>query len=274
MSEAAQAPQIEQLKERMKATWMAGDFGQIAKFNAEEGTIFIERLPIRDSAQVLDVACGTGNLAIPAARRGARVTGVDIATNLLEQARVRAASEGLEVEFREGDAEKLPFGDAQFDVVVSMFGAMFAPRPALVVEELTRVCKPGGFVAMANWTPTGFVGKNFAINAKYLTPPEGIDPPVLWGKEEVVKERFAKVGWNVEATPRMLEFRFPFPAAQVVQYFREYFGPTKMAFSRLDEAGQAGLAEDLEMLWSEHNRGPASEIHVKAEYLDVRARKG
>ena len=132
MSEAAQAPQIEQLKERMKATWMAGDFGQIAKFNAEEGTIFIERLPIRDSAQVLDVACGTGNLAIPAARRGARVTGVDIATNLLEQARVRAASEGLEVEFREGDAEKLPFGDAQFDVVVSMFGAMFAPRPALV----------------------------------------------------------------------------------------------------------------------------------------------
>jgi ubiquinone/menaquinone biosynthesis C-methylase UbiE len=272
MSEAA-APQMEQLKQRMKATWMAGDFGQIAKFSADEAARFIEGLPIKPGAELLDVACGTGNLAIPAARRGARVIGVDIATNLLEQARARAASEGLKIEFREGDAEKLPFGVAEFDAVVSMFGAMFAPRPALVAVELTRVCKVDGFVAMANWTPTGFVGENFAINARYVPPPAGIDPPVLWGNEEVVKERFAKVGWKVEATRRMLEFRYPFPAAQVVQHFREYFGPTKMAFSRLDEAGQAGLASDLEKLWSEHNEGPASETQVKAEYLDVRARK-
>ena len=154
---------------------MAGDFGQIAKLNADEAANFIQNLPIKAEAELLDVACGTGNLAIPAARRGARVIGVDIATNLVEQARARAANEGLKAEFREGDAEKLPFPDAQFDVVVSMFGAMFAPRPALVAQELTRVCKPDGFVAMANWAPAGFVGKMFAVTARYVPPPEGID---------------------------------------------------------------------------------------------------
>jgi ubiquinone/menaquinone biosynthesis C-methylase UbiE len=266
-------PPIEQLKSGMKSAWMAGDFGQIAKYNAAEGERFIERLNLQPGSNVLDVACGTGNLAIPAARKGAKVTGVDIATNLLEQARARAVAEGLTADFREGDAEALPFPDAQFDAVVSMYGAMFAPRPALVAAELTRVCRADGLVAMANWTPTGFVGKNFAINAKYLPPPEGLVPPVWWGKEDVVKERFAKVGWKAETTPRSLEFMFPFPAAQVVQFFREYFGPTKVAFSRLDAAGQEGLRADLEKLWSDHNEGPPNEIHVKAEYLEVRARK-
>jgi ubiquinone/menaquinone biosynthesis C-methylase UbiE len=201
------------------------------------------------------------------------VIGVDIATNLLEQARVRAANEGLKAEFREGDAEALAFPDAQFDAVISMFGAMFAPRPALVAAELTRVCKPNGFVAMANWTPTGFVGKNFAINARHVPPPEGLEPPVLWGKDEVVTERFAKVGWRVQTTRRIMEFEFPFGAAEVVKFFREYFGPTKVAFSRLDPAGQEGLRKDLEKLWSDHNHGPANEMHVKAEYLEVQARK-
>jgi ubiquinone/menaquinone biosynthesis C-methylase UbiE len=266
-------PQMEQMKKNMKATWMAGDFGQIAKFNAAEGARFIEGLSIKRGVELLDVACGTGNLAIPAVRQGANVIGVDIATNLLEQARARAAEEGLKADFREGDAEALPFPDAQFDVVVSMFGAMFAPRPALVAAELTRVCRPDGLIAMANWTPTGFVGKNFAVTAKYLPPPENIDPPVLWGKEEVVKERFAKVGWNVETTRRNLEFKFPFGAVDVVKLFREYFGPTKVAFSRLDAAGQASMAADLEKFWAEHNEGPANETHVKAEYLEVLARK-
>ena len=267
------APQIEQLKQHMKAAWMAGDFGQIAKYTEAEAAHFIERLHIRPGADLLDVACGTGNLSIPAARQGAHVTGVDIATNLLEQARARASSEGLKSEFCEGDAEKLPFPDAKFDVVVSMFGAMFAPRPALVVAELVRVCRPAGFIAMANWTPTGFVGKNFAINHRYLPPPENLEAPVLWGSEEVVKERFAKLGWQVESTRQNMEFKYPFGAAAVVQLFREYFGPTKVAFSRLDPAGQAGLAADLEKLWTDHNDGPANETHVKAEYLEVRVRR-
>jgi ubiquinone/menaquinone biosynthesis C-methylase UbiE len=266
-------PQMEQLKKNMKAAWMAGDFGQIAKYNEEEAAQFIKRLEIRRGSDVLDVACGTGNTAIPAARKGANVIGVDIATNLLEQARARAASEGLKAEFREGDAEALPFGVAEFDVVVSMFGAMFAPRPALVVTDLTRVCRLDGFIAMANWTPTGFVGKNFAINARYLPPPENLKAPVLWGKEEVVAERFSKVGWKVKTARRNLEFKYPFPAKDVVKLFREYFGPTKVAFSRLDATGQHGLAADLEKLWAEHNEGSADETFVKAEYLEVIARK-
>ncbi|MDP9147101.1 MAG: methyltransferase domain-containing protein [Acidobacteriota bacterium] len=266
-------PQIEQLKERMKASWMAGDFGKIAKMNEEGAAEFVERLNIRRGSDVLDVACGTGNLAIPAAKKGARVIGVDIATNLLEQARARAASEGLQVEFREGDAEKLPFPDARFDDVVSMFGAMFAPRPALVVAELVRVCRPSGEIAMANWTPTGFVGKMFAVSSRHVPPPPGLDAPVLWGNEEVVTERFKKLGWKVETHRRDLEFKYPFDSAAVVQFFREYFGPTKVAFSRLDEAGQANMAADLEKLWTEHNESRTNQIHVKAEYLDVRAHK-
>ena len=267
------ATQIDQLKQNMKAAWMAGDFGQIAKYNETEGAHFIERLRIPPGADVLDVACGTGNLAIPAARQGTKVIGVDIATNLLEQARARASSEGLKAEFREGDAEQLPFPDGHFDVVVSMFGAMFAPRPALAAAELVRVCRPSGFIAMANWTASGFVGKNFAITSRYLPPPENLEAPVLWGSEEVVTERFAKLGWKVETTRRNLEFKYPFGAAAVVQLFREYFGPTKMAFLRLDQAGRTRLATDLEKLWAEHNEGPANETHVKAEYLDVRAHK-
>ncbi|HWZ25664.1 MAG TPA: methyltransferase domain-containing protein [Verrucomicrobiae bacterium] len=264
---------MEQLKKNMKAAWMAGDFGQIAKYNEEEGVRFIKRLEIRLGSDVLDVACGTGNTAIPAARDGANVIGVDIATNLLEQARERAAHEGLKVEFREGDAEALPFGVAEFDAVVSMFGAMFAPRPALVVTELTRVCRVDGFIALANWTPTGLIGKNFAINARYLPPPENLEAPVLWGKEEVVAERFSKVGWEIETTRRQMEFKYPHAPAGVVKLFREYFGPTKIAFSRLDAAGQLGLAADMEKLWADHNEGPADQTHVKAEYLEVIARK-
>jgi ubiquinone/menaquinone biosynthesis C-methylase UbiE len=267
------APQMEQMKQNMKAAWMAGDFGQIAKYTAAAAAAFIERLHIASGADLLDVACGTGNLAIPAARQGANVVGVDIATNLLEQARARSASEGLKAEFLEGDAEKLDFPDERFDVVVSMFGAMFAPRPALVTAELVRVCRRDGTIAMANWTPTGFVGKNFAITSRYLPLPENLEPPVFWGKEEVVRERFGKLGWKVEAKPVNVEFMYPFGAAEVVKLFREYFGPTKVAFSRLDAAGQAGLAADLEKLWLDHNEGGANEIYVKAEYLEVRARK-
>jgi ubiquinone/menaquinone biosynthesis C-methylase UbiE len=266
-------PQMEQLKKNMKAAWMAGDFGQIAKYNEEEAVEFIKRLEIRQGSKVLDVGCGTGNAAIPLARAGANVIGVDIATNLLEQARARAGSEGLKIDFREGDVEALPFPAAEFDAVVSMFGAMFAPRPALVATELARVCRVDGFIAMANWTPTGFVGKNFAINARYLPPPENLEAPVWWGKEEVVAERFSKVGWKVETTRRNREFKYPFPGAEVVKLFREYFGPTKMAFSRLDPAGQQALTADLEKLYAEHNEGSAHETRVKAEYLEVIARK-
>ena len=155
-----------ELKQRLRAPWMAGDFGEIAKLNAEGAEEFIERLHLKPGTKVLDVACGTGNQSIPAARAGAEVIGLDIATNLLEQARKRAADESLKIEFVEGDAEKIPFPAARFDVVLSMFGAMFAPRPDVVASELIRVCRPGGLIAMGNWTPAGFVGQMFKITSQ------------------------------------------------------------------------------------------------------------
>src|SRR5215475_12691933 len=145
------------LKGAMKATWMAGDFGMMAARMTKPAEAFVSRLPITPGARVLDVACGTGNTAIPAAKAGATVTGVDIASNLLEQARQRAQEAGVAAEFREGDAEQLDFADGSFDVVISVFGAMFAPRPERVASEFLRVCRPGGMIAMANWTPAGFV---------------------------------------------------------------------------------------------------------------------
>src|SRR5829696_7014709 len=181
---------LEQLKQRMRSTWMAGDFGQIAQHSAKAAEEFVGRIGIQPAAIVLDAACGTGNLAIPAARAGAIVTGVDIAPNLLEQARARAEAEGLKIQFDEGDVENLPYSDAEFDAVVSMYGAMFAPRPDVTAAELKRVCRPGGFIAMANWTPTGFVGRMFKTVSSHVPPPPGMPPPVIWGVEETVRERF------------------------------------------------------------------------------------
>jgi len=250
------------LKQRMRQTWMAGDFGQVARYSARCAAEFVDRLDLQSGARVLDVACGTGNLAIPAARKGALVTGVDIATNLLEQARQRASAENLEASFEEGDAEQLPYQDAQFDVVMSMFGAMFAPQPGLVAAELSRVCRPGGMIAMANWTPDGFIGQIFKVGAKYIPPPEGIPAPVEWGQEHVVRERFGTYTSEVRTARGMAEFDFPFPPSQVVRFFREYFGPTKLAFERLDAETQACYAADLEDLWQEHNQADSERTRI------------
>jgi ubiquinone/menaquinone biosynthesis C-methylase UbiE len=262
-------PGLDQLKEKMRSSWIAGDFGKIALFSADSAAEFVDRLNIPRGAKVLDVACGTGNLAIPAARKGAQVTGLDLAPNLLEQARRRAAGEGLTATFDEGDAEQLPYADAAFDVVMTMFGAMFAPRPELVARELTRVCRPGGTVAMANWTPTGFVGKMFSLSAKHVPPPPGIPAPVLWGDDAVVRERLGPLTSQIKTERRAASFDFPFSPREVVQYFRDYFGPTKTGFARLDEAGQATFARDMEALWRENNTGDEQHTIVAGEYLEV-----
>jgi ubiquinone/menaquinone biosynthesis C-methylase UbiE len=266
-------PDLSQLKAGMKNTWMAGDFGQIAAFTATAANEFVERLAIPVYARVLDVACGTGNTAIPAARSGANVTGVDIATNLLEQAKKRAAGERLKIEFQEGDAEELPFPDHSFDMVVTMFGAMFAPRPDRVASELLRVCKPGGQIAMANWTPRGFVGEQFKLMARNVPAPPGIPAPVLWGDETVVRERFSNGVAKLNCVPRKVEFRYPFGPKEAVQFFRQYFGPTKTAFSRLDENRQASLAAELEDHWTTHNQATDGSTMVEGEYLEVRVGK-
>jgi len=183
-------PEMESLKAKLKAVWMSGDFGEVAKHIEAGAEDFIARLALKPGVRLLDVACGSGNQSIPAAQAGAIVTGVDIAPNLLEQARARSASEGLSIQFDEGDAEKLPYDDAAFDVVVSMFGAMFAPRPELVASELVRVCRPGGKIVMANWTPEGFIGQMFKVTGKHVPPPPNMPSPVKWGDEATVRQRF------------------------------------------------------------------------------------
>lgn len=270
---ASSVPSMQQIKESMRATWMAGDFGVVAKTVAAEAEAFVGRLEFAEGAQVLDVACGTGNSAIPLARRGALVTGVDIAANLLAQARERAAGEGVTIQFDEGDAEQLPYSDASFDVVVSMFGAMFAPRPELVAAEFARVLKPGGLLAMANWSPASFAGQMFKVGARHVPPPPGLAPPVLWGDEATVRARLADNFTKIQTTPISLPFDMPVGPAGAVTFFRTYFGPTKVAFERLDTAGQAAFAADLEALWAGANEAPDPENHtlVKNEYLQVTA---
>jgi ubiquinone/menaquinone biosynthesis C-methylase UbiE len=264
---------LQAIKERMKATWMAGDFGQIARYSAAEAEKFVARLNLKSGTRVLDVACGTGNLAIPAARAGADVTGVDIASNLVAQARQRAAEEKLSAKFDEGDAEQLPYPDDHFDVVMSMFGAMFAPRPERVAAELLRVCRPGGLIAMANWTPRGFAGRMFSVTAKHVPPPEGIPAPVLWGDEATVRQRFGSRVSKLEMHPQFLEFNYPMGPAKVVEFFRTYFGPTQVAFSRLQGEKQKALADELTNFWAESNEAAGDRTLTKAEYLEVRATK-
>lgn len=265
------SPDFVALKHRMKSTWMAGDFGQIARINERSAEGFVGRLNLRPGMRVLDIACGTGNQSIPAARTGADVTGLDLAPNLLEQARERAAKENLKITFVEGDAEQLPFEAGQFDVVLSMFGAMFAPRPERVVSELLRVCRRDGLIAMGNWTPDGFVGESFLVTSRHVPPPPGLEPPVLWGKESVVAERFGNHA-QLQMKRQAMEFDFPYAPAKVVDLFRTYFGPTRMTFDRLDPAGQQALYDDLLNHWTQHNKSTDGRTLVHAEYLEVHAR--
>lgn len=261
--------EFETLKARLKATWMAGDFGQIAKYLEPIGEQFVARRNIKAGTRVLDVACGTGNLSIPAAKAGAIVTGVDIATNLLEQARARAKREGVNVQFDEGDAEQLPYPDASFDLVVSQFGAMFAPRPERVAAELTRVCRSGGQIVMANWTPRGFIGQMFKSTGAHVPPPPSVPPPVLWGDEATVRERFRDGIAHLQLTPLMAALTYPFTAPETVEFFRLYYGPTQRAFAALPEDKQPALRRDLDNLWAQHNQATDGTTDVKAEYLEV-----
>lgn len=262
-------PEMETLKAKLKATWTAGDFGQIAKSYAPGAAEFVNRLNLRPGEQVLDVACGTGNLTIPAAKSGARVTGQDIASNLLDQGRAWAKTEGLTIRFDENDAEALPYEDASFDTVITMFGAMFTPQPDITAAELVRTSRPGGRIVMANWTPGGFIGQMFKIVGKHVPPAPGMPSPLLWGDETTVRERFNGSIADLHLTRRSITFNFPFSPAEVVACFRQYYGPTYKAFGALDEKGQNALQQELEQLWSAHNQSGNGVTRVESEYLEV-----
>jgi SAM-dependent methyltransferase len=198
------------LTARLKEIWTAGDYDRFSRYMESGAREFYERLEITPRSQLLDVGCGSGQLALMAAKDGMDVTGVDIAGNLVQRAQARAQAEGLKVRFQEADAEALPFDDARFDVVVSLLGAMFAPRPDHVAKELLRVCAPGGTIAMVNWTPQGFIGQMFKTIAKFIAP-SGMPSPVLWGDEPTVRERLGHGLSQLSLTKRQYLFSYPFP---------------------------------------------------------------
>jgi SAM-dependent methyltransferase len=259
---------LDELKTRLRATWMTGDYGRFSRYMERDAEAFYRRLPIKPGARLLDVACGAGQLSLIAATAGARVTGCDIASNWLAQARRRAAAEGLSVVFDEGDAEALPYGDGTFDAVVSLIGAMFAPRPERVAAELTRVCRPGGIIAMANWTGPGFVGQMFKTIAKHIAP-SGMPSPLLWGDEPTVRERLRSGVASVECSRHLYELSYPFSPADVVEFFRQNYGPMTRAFASIGEEGQRQLRGELTALWSRCNRATDGTTRVDAEYLQV-----
>lgn len=260
------------LAARARSVWSGADFLPIARSFAPGAEAFVARLGLRPGERVLDVACGTGNLAIPAARAGARVTGVDIAPNLIEEARLEAGAAGCAVEFEVGDAEALPYLDEQFDTTMSMFGAMFAYRPERAAAELLRVTRPGGRVAMANWVPDGFVGRLLRAHTAVVPPAAGLPSPLDWGQEGLVRARFGDRVESVTCTRGTLELRFPFPPEGVTELFASCYGPTVATLRATDAVGAARLRAELTQLFQQHNVATDGTTAVVGAYLDVQAR--
>jgi len=259
---------LEAIKKRQQQTWASGDFAMIATTTIVVGELLCEAVDLRPSQQVLDVATGSGNTALAAARRWCEVTGMDYVPSLLERGRERAVAERVRVTFVEGDAENIPFPDASFDVVLSTFGAMFAPNHEKAASELLRVCKPGGKIGMANWTPDSVIGELFRITGRHVVPPTGLKPPALWGSEDRLRELFGGGIASLHVTKRSFTFRYHSPE-HWLEYFKTYYGPTLKAFEALDNAGQEALARDLLDLWRRFNRSSGDTLMAPGDYLEV-----
>lgn len=261
--------EMQALKARLKTVWSSGDYGVFAKYLEPGALEFYGRLGIAPGTTLLDIGCGAGQIAIPAAKAGVHVTGLDLAPNLVEQARQRAKAEGVVALFDEGDAEALPYNAGRFDVVLSLIGAMFAPQPEKVAAELIRVCRPGGRIVMANWTPEGFIGQMFKVIGRHVPPPAIMPSPLKWGTEESVRQRLGSGVKDLRLTKRLYFIEYPFAPAAVVEFFRTYYGPTNRAFAALDEPRQALLRQDLEALWGQHNQASGDSTRIESEYLEV-----
>jgi len=264
-------PDISTIKAKIKAVWEDGDYAAFAKYMEDGAIEVVESWGIEPGQRLLDIACGSGQTALPAARKGARVTGVDIAKNLIAHANRRARLEGLDAQFDEGDAEQLPYGDTRFDVVVTMFGAMFAPRPEKVAAEFARVCKPGGKLIMANWTSTSMPAQMFKCVAGHAPPPAGVAPPVLWGDENTVTSRLEENFRDIKLTRKIYpQWHYPFSTAALVDLFRIYFGPVKRAFDALDNDGKKLLREQLHHIYSSNSVSDGNSTTITGgEYLEV-----
>ena len=266
-AEAGQ-PDLAALKLRQHAAWSSGDYAVVGTTLQIVGEELCEALDLRSGQKVLDVAAGNGNVTLAAARRWCDVVSTDYVPSLLERGRLRAAAEGLSVEFREADAEALGFADASFDVVVSTFGVMFAPDHDKAAAELVRVCKSGGKIGLANWTLEGFIGQLFKVLGKYLPPPAGSKSPLLWGSRAHISEMFGAAAHSVSTESRIFAFRYRSPE-HFVEVFKNYYGPTHKAFAALDEANQRGLANDLLTLIGRMNHAEDGTMVVPSEYLEI-----
>ena len=263
---ASPQPDLSAVKQRQQGAWSSGDYAVVGTTLQIVGEQLCEALDLRPGSKVLDVAAGNGNATLAAARRWCDVTSTDYVPALLERGRERATAEHLPVEFREADAEALPFADASFDVVMSTFGVMFTPDQDKAAAELMRVCKPRGKVALANWTPQGFIGQLFKTLGKHLPAPAGVKSAALWGTQARLNEMFA--GADVDAQARMFVFRYKSPE-HFLDVFRTYYGPMHKAFGALDAERQKALAADLIALVGEFNRADDGSMAVHSEYLEV-----
>ncbi|MGZ3173382.1 MAG: class I SAM-dependent methyltransferase [Croceibacterium sp.] len=261
-------PDLGALKLRQHGAWSSGDYAIVGTTLQIVGEQLCEALDIRAGQKVLDVAAGNGNATLAAARRWCDVVSTDYVPSLLERGRLRAGAEGLPIEFREADAEALGFADATFDVVVSTFGVMFTPDQDRAAAELARVCKPGGKIGLANWTPEGFIGQLFKTLGKYLPPPAGAKSPALWGTETRLKEMFGASAASIKAERRDFNFRYRSPE-HFLDIFKTYYGPMLKAFAALDAANQQGLRNDLLALIGKMNRADDGTVVVPSEYLEV-----
>lgn len=256
------------VKARQQQTWASGDYGAVAARIHLVSELLVEAADLAAGATVLDVATGTGNAAIAAARCGCRVTGVDYVPELLERAHARAVAERLPVTFATGDAERLAYPDASFDAVLSCVGVMFAPDQERAAAELVRVCRPGGTVALAAWTPEGFIGDLFRTVGRHVPPPAGLRGPVEWGREERLAELFGATLRDLRATRRTFVLRFT-AQEEFADFFRVNYGPTLKAFEALDEQRRPALHADLVELARRYDRSTDGTVRIPAEYLEV-----
>jgi len=256
------------VKGRQQLAWASGDYAVIGTTLQIVGESLAEACELRWDEDVLDVAAGNGNATLAAARRGARVTSTDYVSTLLDRGAERARAEGLEVRFQTADAEALPFDDASFDAVLSTFGVMFAPDHAACASEMVRVCRSGGRIGLANWTPGGFVGQMFKTLGRHLPPPAGVQPPALWGVEAHLSTLFGTNASSIVATPKMFNFRYR-SAEHFIDVFRTWYGPVLKAYSTLPADKADALTRDMTELLNAMNRGGARSLVVPGEYLEV-----
>jgi ubiquinone/menaquinone biosynthesis C-methylase UbiE len=261
-------PDLAAVKQRQHGAWSSGDYAVVGTTLQIVGEQLCEALDLRAGSKVLDVAAGNGNATLAAARRWCDVTSTDYVPALLKRGRERAAADHLMVEFREADAEALPFADGSYDVVVSTFGVMFTPDQDKAAAELARVCKSGGKIGLANWTPQGFIGQLFKTIGGHVAPPAGVKSPALWGTPARLKEMFGDQASEITAEPRMFVFRYRSPE-HWLEIFKSYYGPMLKAFAALDESGQAALRRDLITLLGEFNRADDGTVVVHSEYLEA-----